>query len=524
MPRVGITAYDLLISCPNDVMSYVDVIKECIDNFNRTIGAVNNAEIVAKHWSTDSYPQSGDTPQELLNKQFVRDCDAAVALFWTKFGTPTDKYGSGTEEEIVEMLNAHKQVFMYFLDAQINPSELDTDQYKKVQAFKKKYENQGIYCVVTDENDLRKNFTNHLTKHFLPLMTGENSYFQQRPTPNLKIKDAKTENETESVISNYNYLECKKIINIEKGIIAHILSLQADCLPPRDKKYNEYEYNALGNIDNSKAMTLKDNGPLTIHTEVDADIPEIWKDTITEFSNKHSISIEPQFWNIGNLKRYAMRIAFYDNGDSFNGTEEEKERYNKIKELYYDILEYKEYTNFFTKIDQHKFVNLVVTNDGNTFDEDIDIKLILDKDCILSIEEIPIPGRNIIEAILDNKFLEHAYEIEESDTIESYTDYDWIPTTYIPDLPITSPTKKYKKHKEQFKAELERIFHYQHFTKEEYDIITFHIDYLKHNKAIAFPSSLVFKKAPKIIKYEITSKYMSNVAKGQIKIVESQDN
>ena len=34
----------------------------------------------------------------------MRDCDAAVAIFWTKFGTPTDKYGSGTEEEIEEML------------------------------------------------------------------------------------------------------------------------------------------------------------------------------------------------------------------------------------------------------------------------------------------------------------------------------------------------------------------------------------------------------------------------------------
>lgn len=35
---------------------------------------------------------------------------AAVAIFWTKFGTPTDKYGSGTEEEIEEMLSSNKQV------------------------------------------------------------------------------------------------------------------------------------------------------------------------------------------------------------------------------------------------------------------------------------------------------------------------------------------------------------------------------------------------------------------------------
>lgn len=83
MPRKNITAYDLLISCPGDVSKYVDVIKECIESFNITIGRLNNAEIVGRHWSTSSYSQSGDRPQEILNKQFVRDCDAAVAIFWT---------------------------------------------------------------------------------------------------------------------------------------------------------------------------------------------------------------------------------------------------------------------------------------------------------------------------------------------------------------------------------------------------------------------------------------------------------
>ena len=148
MPRKGITAYDLLISCPGDVAEYVDIIRECIENFNRYIGQLNKAEIVAKHWSTDSYPQSGDKPQELLNEQFVRDCDAAIAIFWTRFGTPTDKYGSGTEEEIEEMLAANKQVFMYFLDAPVEPSKIDFEQHQKVLNFREKYKDRGIYSTI----------------------------------------------------------------------------------------------------------------------------------------------------------------------------------------------------------------------------------------------------------------------------------------------------------------------------------------------------------------------------------------
>ena len=80
MPRIGITAYDLLISCPGDVIEYLDVIKESVESFNRVFGRINNIEIVTKHWSTDSYPQSGDKPQELLNKQLVRDCDGGCPV------------------------------------------------------------------------------------------------------------------------------------------------------------------------------------------------------------------------------------------------------------------------------------------------------------------------------------------------------------------------------------------------------------------------------------------------------------
>lgn len=40
MPRKGITAYDLLISCPGDVLNYLDVIKESVENFNRVFGCV----------------------------------------------------------------------------------------------------------------------------------------------------------------------------------------------------------------------------------------------------------------------------------------------------------------------------------------------------------------------------------------------------------------------------------------------------------------------------------------------------
>src|SRR5699024_2391388 len=99
-----ITQYSILISCPGDVQEELNVIKQVIENFNKTIGEANNVSLAVKHWSTHVYPESGGKPQELINKQMVLDCDAAVAVFWTRFGTPTDSYGSGTEEEIELLL------------------------------------------------------------------------------------------------------------------------------------------------------------------------------------------------------------------------------------------------------------------------------------------------------------------------------------------------------------------------------------------------------------------------------------
>ena len=83
---------------------------------------------------------------------------------------------------------------------------------------------------------------------------------------------------------------------------------------------------------------------------------------------------------------------------------------------------------------------------------------------------------------------------------------------------------EYEDQQEEYEDELERIFCYQHFIKNEQDIFVFHISYLKHNTSVAFPSVLVFKEVPEFIEYEITSKFVPEVIKGKIKIVRENKN
>ena len=163
----NITQYELLISCPGDVKREVEIIKEVVNKFNSEFSKTLGIMIQERYWEKDSYPASGDKPQAILNKQFVDDCDAAVAIFWTRFGTPTDKYGSGTEEEIEKMIAANKQVFMYFSDVAISTSETNREQYEKIQEFKKKYKDKGLYWEYKTIEEFKDLFYAHLTKHFL---------------------------------------------------------------------------------------------------------------------------------------------------------------------------------------------------------------------------------------------------------------------------------------------------------------------------------------------------------------------
>jgi len=154
--------YDLLISCPRDVSGFVELIENAVSKFNNFYGRANNIVLRTISWRNNAFPQLGIHPQKVLDKQIVDKADFAVAIFWTRFGTETESYGSGTEEEIERMLDDNKQVFLYFLDKPVQPSEFNQEQYSKVQAFKEKYKNSGLFFTIADENALLNMFREHL--------------------------------------------------------------------------------------------------------------------------------------------------------------------------------------------------------------------------------------------------------------------------------------------------------------------------------------------------------------------------
>lgn len=193
MPKT-VTSYSLLISCPSDVSEFLPIIQEGIASFNRDFGKQNNLIISSIHYSTDVYSNisKDGSPQGEINRQVFDDLDPdfLLGIFWKRFGQPTLKYDSGTEEEINIMLEKGKPVILYFLDKLVRPSEIDTEQLNKINAFKEKYKNKGIYQVLNGETELGLKIRDELSLRFQRILKAtkkaDSASSQERSSPQEK--------------------------------------------------------------------------------------------------------------------------------------------------------------------------------------------------------------------------------------------------------------------------------------------------------------------------------------------------
>ncbi|MED4874583.1 hypothetical protein P9703_14010 [Bacillus subtilis] len=497
MPK-SVTLYDLLISCPSDVKEELKIINEAVDDFNRMFGHANNATINTKHWSKDSYPQSGGRPQELLNQQFVLDCDAAVAVFWTRFGTPTDSYGSGTEEEIEELIKSDKQVFLYFCEKPINPSEIDFEQYQKIQQFKERYGKSNIYDTFTSTEDFKKKFLNHLSLHFLKQFEKGGEELKTSELSINSVFNGKITDKTKILVSNYS--NCELIKSKTNEIINNIQDIEKIHLKDNKQKENQ----------NSK---FNYSFPLIDYDLKEVKIDEDIREKICNFARNHSLEIEEDsFFDLGELKQ--KRSQVFPNSYSQVGSKDAKEKFKMITQLYDNINMYNQWVNYFNNLDSKHYLRLCLSNTGTQYDEDIDVKLFFKEGLLCKPEDIPIPETDIIE-MCENSILP-GLKGEKSLSIIPYSDYP-IPSinTFVP---YRTYQEKAKQLRNKFLDTLNNIFIYEYYNEDGFDIIVYNQSYLKQKSNVHLPSILIFNSPPEEIRYEIQSKYLPDTVTGEIEI------
>lgn len=172
MPKKNVTVYKALISCPSDVKAFVPGVENAIYRFNRIHGLPNDIMLLPVYYENSAYSAFGDHPQSILNKQIVDDADFAISIFWTRFGSPTQHHDSGTEEEILYMLERNKQVFLYFLKKPFVPDIHSFEQFKKLMDFKASVECKSLPAEVKDEEELFNKIFDQLVIYFNQQSTG----------------------------------------------------------------------------------------------------------------------------------------------------------------------------------------------------------------------------------------------------------------------------------------------------------------------------------------------------------------
>ncbi len=157
------THINLLLSCPGDIVDELTIVREVIGEYNQSD---DDRYIELRHWRSDAVPMSGSPPQDILNSQLVVDADMIVAIFWTRFGSKTERYDSGTEEEISLLLDRNKNVFLYFCDRPVPPSRQNADELKKIAEFRQRFGKEGLYWVYDSLDEFEKHFRRHIFQYF----------------------------------------------------------------------------------------------------------------------------------------------------------------------------------------------------------------------------------------------------------------------------------------------------------------------------------------------------------------------
>lgn len=172
--------YKCLIASPGDTKDERQICSKIFDELNKGIGESFGFVLEERMWEHNTRPSfSGEYSQETISDQLGNNYDLFVGIMNNKFGTETKVAGSGTEEEFNNAYGRFKNkesldIMFYFNDAPVKKSELNSEDFDKVNKFKEKIaELGGYYWTYNGVNDFESTFRTHLTDYFIKLYSNE---------------------------------------------------------------------------------------------------------------------------------------------------------------------------------------------------------------------------------------------------------------------------------------------------------------------------------------------------------------
>ncbi|MHB9007003.1 MAG: hypothetical protein ACYDC1_08725, partial [Limisphaerales bacterium] len=167
-----------MIASPSDVTTERELIRRILADWNVMHSLSRSLVLLPVGWDSHSAPDLSGRPQAIINKQVLKDCDLLVGVFWTRIGTSTGDYASGTIEEIEEHIAAEKPVMLYFSSKPVDLNLVDLEQYKQLKHFTNKFKGRGLVETFANETEFKEKFNRQLT-----MRLNEDAFRASKSTP-----------------------------------------------------------------------------------------------------------------------------------------------------------------------------------------------------------------------------------------------------------------------------------------------------------------------------------------------------
>jgi hypothetical protein len=171
--------YKCFIASPSDTKEERKICDKVFLEINKGIGNTFGFRIESWKWERDSRPAFGKDGQAVINEQRGNDYNIFIGIMWKRFGEPTPRAQSGTEEEFEDAYDRFVrkepvEIMFYFNNAAIGMDEIVLEQIGKVQQFQKKISHLGgLYSSFNGVDDFQEKLRTHLTNYFLNIYKKE---------------------------------------------------------------------------------------------------------------------------------------------------------------------------------------------------------------------------------------------------------------------------------------------------------------------------------------------------------------
>ena len=146
----ALTQITVFISGTSETDAEKAALRAVLADLSRVLEKSHSVTLRVIGWPDDFRPGVNANPQAEINRQIGSTYDVYVGLLGARFGTPTARAESGTQEEFEAAVGRFRQdprkvrVLFYFKRAIDDPFTMDISQLEKVKEFRARLTTEGV--------------------------------------------------------------------------------------------------------------------------------------------------------------------------------------------------------------------------------------------------------------------------------------------------------------------------------------------------------------------------------------------